>query len=66
MTAKRERVRAWGAELVLAGVCALALFGVSPAAGVKRLADAWDGSDGIGEAWSIPHVSVRVIVEVQP
>lgn len=66
MTAKRERARAWAAELVLAGVCALALFGVSPAAGVKRLADAWNGSGPIGAAWSIPHLSVRVTVEVRP
>jgi hypothetical protein len=66
MTAKLERVRAWAAELVLAAVCALALFGVSPAAGMKRLADAWNGSDPIVAAWSIPHLSVRVTVEVRP
>ncbi|SEL30324.1 hypothetical protein SAMN05216382_1754 [Sphingomonas palmae] len=76
MTAKRRRMPIWAAQLVLGCVCGLALLGVSPAAGMKRLAAAWHAPAWLSVEWPdagrmmaalpSPHVSVRVIVEVQP
>ena len=76
MTAKRERARTWVAQLVLGCVCGLALLGVSPAAGMKRLAAAWHAPAWLSIEWPgagrmmaalpSPHLSVRVIVDVKP